>query len=240
MPSASQERTPRRRRASHSYEAVVGEAVALLDEAGEGALTFRSLAARLGGGVGSIYWYVDSKDALLDAATDMVLARHLEDTAGLGSEKDPLAAMHSLAVALFDTIREHPWTGAYMMRTAADQPHVLEVYERLGQPSLQLGLTPRDTFFAVSAVFGFVVGTAIDLGQQPPAEVMDGQGRDVHLERYAQHWRDLDPERFPFVRQVADEMATHDDAEQFRAGLDLILEGIHLQSGRARRRRQSR
>ncbi|WP_284327911.1 TetR/AcrR family transcriptional regulator [Demequina litorisediminis] len=55
-------RAPRRRRASHSLEAVVAASVAILDESGEDALTFRALAARLGGGVGSIYWYVSSKD----------------------------------------------------------------------------------------------------------------------------------------------------------------------------------
>src|SRR4051812_20391644 len=69
-----------RRRASHSLEAVVSEAVAILDEAGASALTFRSLAARLGGGVASIYWYVSSKDELLDRATDHVLAGVLADT----------------------------------------------------------------------------------------------------------------------------------------------------------------
>src|SRR6478752_5690014 len=62
-----------RQRASHSLDAVVTEAVALLDEAGEPALTFRALAARLGTGVGSIYWYVSSKDELLDRAADHVM-----------------------------------------------------------------------------------------------------------------------------------------------------------------------
>ena len=55
-----------RRRASHSLDSVLTEAVALLDESGEQALTFRALAARLGGGVASIYWYVSSRDELLD------------------------------------------------------------------------------------------------------------------------------------------------------------------------------
>ena len=59
-PPSRTDRSPRARRASHSLEAVVAEAVALLDEAGEQALTFRALAARLGGGVASIYWYVSS------------------------------------------------------------------------------------------------------------------------------------------------------------------------------------
>src|SRR6478752_5410499 len=67
-----------RRRASHSMDAVMLEAVALLDEAGEPALTFRALAARLGTGVGSIYWYVASKEELLDRAADHVIGEVLE------------------------------------------------------------------------------------------------------------------------------------------------------------------
>ncbi|WP_234106300.1 TetR family transcriptional regulator, partial [Streptomyces venezuelae] len=60
-------------------ESVLGEAVALLDEAGAPALTFRALAQRLGGGVASIYWYVANKDELLDLATDHVMAGVLAD-----------------------------------------------------------------------------------------------------------------------------------------------------------------
>jgi len=36
----------------------------------------------------------------------------------------------------------------------------------------------------------------------------------------------LDPAAYPFVRQMAAQLAGHDDREQFLAGLDLILAGI--------------
>lgn len=35
-----------------------------------------------------------------------------------------------------------------------------------------------------------------------------------------------DPAKYPFVRQVATQLRDHDDREQFRAGIDLILAGI--------------
>src|ERR1700712_6067155 len=82
--------TEGRRRASHSMEAVLPEAVALLDEAGEPALTFRALAARLGGGVASIYWYVASKDELLDRATDHVLGEVLAALEGRTGSDDAI------------------------------------------------------------------------------------------------------------------------------------------------------
>ena len=98
---------------------------------------------------------------------------------------------------------------------------------------MRLGLTPRECFHAVSAVLGFVVGIAADLGQEPPQEVLDGTTtREEYLARYADQWRELDPETYPFMHHIVEEFAGHDDTEQFRAGLDLLLAGLRLQAGR--------
>jgi len=221
-----------RRRASHSMEAVLTEAVALLDEAGESALTFRALAARLHTGVGSIYWYVSSKDELLDRAADHVLADVLADTEQLAGDDDPIDGMRAIAVVLFDAIADRPWLGGYFMRDTGVQPNGLRLYERLGQQVLRLDLTARERFHAVSGVLGYVVGIAADLGQQPPQVVLDGDvTRDEYLGRFVEQWRALDPAEFPFMHEIADEFEGHDDAEQFRAGLDLLLAGLRLQAG---------
>jgi AcrR family transcriptional regulator len=228
-------RTPQggRRRAAHSMEAVIAEAVALLDEAGDSALTFRALAARLGGGAASIYWYVANRDELVDRASDHVIAGVLADTEGFTEAADPIDDLRAIAVTLFDAIAARPWLGAYFMRNTGVQSNSLRLYDRIGQQVLRLDLTPRESFHAVSAVLGFVVGIAADLGQQPPQEVADGTvDRDEYLGRIVQQWRDLDSAEFPFLHHVIDEFAGHDDADQFRAGLDLLLAGLRLQAGR--------
>lgn len=213
-------------------EAVISEAVALLDEAGESALTFRALAARLGGGVASIYWYVSSKDELLDRASDHVLAGVLTDTERFTRAKDPIKDLRSIAVALFDAIADRPWLGAYFMRDTGTQPNAMALYERIGEQVLRLDLTKKQSFHAVSAIIGYVVGIAADLGQQPPQEVVDGSvSRDEFIAHYADQWRELDPEAYPFVHHIIEEFARHDDREQFRAGLDLLLAGLRLQAG---------
>ena len=221
-----------RPRASHSMQAVLTEAVALLDEAGDSALTFRALAERLGGGVASIYWYVSNKDELLDRATDHVLEGVLADVALLPATDDPIDDLRSVALTLFDAIVDRPWLGAYFMRNTALQPSGLKMYDRLGREVLRLqGLTPLQQFHAVSAVIGFVVGIAADLGQEPPREVLEGKiGRDEYLERFADQWRALDPDEYPFVTHIVEEFSGHDDADQFRAGLDLLLAGLRLQA----------
>jgi AcrR family transcriptional regulator len=212
-------------------EAVLTEAVGLLDEAGEGALTFRALAARLGGGVGSIYWYVQNKEELLDRAADHVLAAVLEDTARFVDAADPIDALRDIGVRLYDAAVDRPWLGNYFLRNTGNQPNSLRLYERIGGQVLRLRLSPRQSFHAASAVVGFVVGLAADMGQLPPEEVLSGElDRDQYLHRVVSEWRALDPAEYPFLHTVLDEFEHHRDAEQFRAGLDLLLDGLRRQA----------
>lgn len=207
------------------------EAVRLLDEAGESALTFRALAARIGGGVASIYWYVDSKDELLDRAADHVMDQVLADTEEFVGG-DPIDDLRSTAIALFEAVADRPWLGAYFMRNTGDQPNSLRYYERIGQQVLRLGLPPMETFHAASAVVGYVVGIAADLGQQPPEEIVAGEtSREEFFARTVAEWNDLDPEEWPFLHAIVDVFENHDDAVQFTAGLDLLLAGLRLQAG---------
>ncbi len=220
-----------RRRASHSMESVLTEAVALLDEAGEPALTFRALAQRLGGGVASIYWYVANKEELLDRATDHVIGSVLADLEALPERDDPIDALRDMALTLFDAIVARPWLGSYFMRNVGVQGNSLRLYERLGRQTLRLDLDALQRFHAVSAVIGVVVGSAVDLGQEPPQEVLGGAvSREEYLGRYAQAWRELDPEEFPFVLEIVDEFDGHDDVDQFRSALELTLAGLRLQA----------
>ena len=82
-PGCSGEWTP-----SPSRERIVKAAVELLDVAGEGGLTFRTLTERLATGPGAIYWHVANKGELLGAATDAVVTAALApspNTAPAGS-----------------------------------------------------------------------------------------------------------------------------------------------------------
>jgi AcrR family transcriptional regulator len=221
-----------RRRASHSLDTVLREAIAILDESGEPALTFRALAARLGGGVASIYWYVDGRDELLELATEQVMGGVLADSEPLTHGPDPVTNVRAIALALFDEFVRRPWFGAFMLRNSGLQPNSMAMFERLGQQLMRLDLTPKQRFHAVSSVVSYVVGVAIDLAEPPPKEYLEsGLAPAEFLRVLGDRWRALDPEAFPFAHQVADEMATHDDVDVFRSGLDLLLDGLRLQAG---------
>ncbi|WP_100834577.1 TetR/AcrR family transcriptional regulator [Kitasatospora fiedleri] len=214
-------------------EAVLAAAVALLDEDGEQALTLRALAGRLGTGVGSIYWYVSGKDDLLDRAIDHVLGGVLTTVEQRPDTADPIADLRAMAVTLFDAVADRPWLGDRFLRNIGSEGNSLRLYELLGRQLLRLDLTPKQRFHALSAVIGVVVSNAADLGQEePPEEVVEGAvGREEFLGRFADNWRALDPERYPFLHHIVDEFDGHDDREQFLAELDLTLAGLRLQAG---------
>jgi len=221
-----------RSRASHSLESVLAGAVELLDESGVQGLTIRALAARLGGGNASVYWYVSGREELLDLAADSVLGGVLDATAHVGAG-DPIDDLRIIAVAMFDAIADRPWLGPYVLRQTATQTHSLRLYERVGEQVMRLGLAPRQTFHATSAVVGYVTGTAADMGQEPPEAVVSGTvSREEYLAAATAQWRALDPDQFPYIRLIIDEFAGHDDRDQFIDGLDLLLAGLRLRAGR--------
>lgn len=224
---------PGRQRSTHSLEAIVDAAVALLDETGEASLTFRALAERLGGGVGSVYWYVSGKDELLDRATDAVMGELLRATEPLGSGGEPIATLRALGLALFGSMADHPWLAPYLLRDVGMQPNSIRVYERFGQPLLRLNLTGTQRFHAVSAIVNYVVGVGAELGQQVQRGVPGAEGqadREAQFVDAVAAWRALDAAEFPFVHEVVGEFEAHQDADQFAAGLDLLLAGLRLQA----------
>jgi AcrR family transcriptional regulator len=216
-----------RRTDALSKEKIVEAAIAILDGAGEGALTFRALAARLATGSGAIYWHVADKDDLLAAATDDVITRAMSGVGQTGVGEgggEPRQAIRVIALGIFDAIDAHPWVGAQFSRQPW-QPAMLRVFEAIGGRLHALGAPERVWFDAWSALVTYIFGAA---GQNAANARLQAPGTDrsAALAAIAGGWAQLDPAQFPFLRQVAPQLSGHDDREQFLAGIDLILAGI--------------
>src|ERR1700744_4948811 len=103
---ATKTRRPERREEPLSRGRIVGAAVELLDDSGEGGLTFRVLAERLATGPGAIYWHISGKGELLTAAMETVLA---DTVTAAGAGLTPQDAVRALGLGVFDAIGVHPW-----------------------------------------------------------------------------------------------------------------------------------
>lgn len=216
--------TPSRRADSLTRDTIIDAAIALLDTAGEGGLTFRALAARLATGAGAIYWHVADKDDLFTAASDAIVARAME-AAPQGNT--PQAGIRAVALAVFEAMDAHPWLGSALSRAPGQLPTV-RILERLGRQVDALGVPQERQWMAACALLNYLLGVS---GQNAANAVI---ARDQGLERahflgtLAGAWSRLDAQAFPFARKVAGQLRTHDDREDFLAGIDLIVHGMQV------------
>jgi len=212
-----------RRADALSKERIVDAAIEILDNEGEGALTFRALAAHLATGSGAIYWHVADKHDLLAAAADRVIAGAMADESS-APDDDAAEAIRRVALRLFDAFSAHPWVGAQLFR-APWQDAVLRILESVGGHLQGLGVPEPAQFNAASALMHYIFGLA---GQYAAGARLHSRdpGQPEIVATVADRWTQLDPAAYPFVRKVAVQLAAHDEREQFVAGIDLILKGI--------------
>jgi AcrR family transcriptional regulator len=221
VPMAARAQRTERRADALSKQRIVAAATEILDADGENALTFRALATRLATGAGAIYWHVASKNELLAAAADDVIAGVMT---GVASGAEPQEAIRAIALGVFDAIDAHPWVGAQLSREPW-QSALLQIFEGTGEQLQALGVPGRAQFDCASALVNYVLGLA---GQYAAAArlLTPETDRSAFLTTVAAQWTQLDPAQYPFMRQVATQLRDHDDREQFLAGIDLILAGI--------------
>jgi AcrR family transcriptional regulator len=237
-------RQSQRRRQVLSRERIVEAAIGLLDTGGEGALTVRALAERLSTGAGAIYHHVGNMNELVQAATETVVADVLPPLAGPGgragesggpevSEGRPEDRIRAVALGLYDAATEHSWLASRLAVQLTRAPRgavTPRIFESMGRPLRELGVPREDWFVTTSTLVHYVLGATTQNAQAtdgPGAAPPDTEeARAAFLDTASRAWRDLAPEDYPFLHEIADQMREHEDRAQFLAGLDLILAGV--------------
>ncbi|CAD0318401.1 TetR/AcrR family transcriptional regulator [Xanthomonas hortorum] len=215
-------RSPQRREDALSRERIVEASIALLDSRGESGLTFRALADALATGAGAIYWHIDNKRELLTAASDAVVARTI---GALLPGAAPPATVRALALGMFDAIRRHPWIGAALTGAPGQLP-VVRMVECIGQQIRAMGVPEQRQWSTVSALLSYILGVAGQNGANAQLARQQGFDRSGLLDEVAAMWSRLDAAKYPFARSIAGHLRTHDDRDDFLAGIDLIMAGV--------------
>lgn len=138
--------------------------VRLLDREGMARFSMRRLAGELGVTAMSLYWYVNSKDELLELALDAVqgeLELPTEGGAGEGAEDAEWRAdVRQLAASYRAMLVTHPWASATLGQYMNIGPGASE-FARSAQEVLgRAGLPPAELPGALAAVFQFAYGFA--------------------------------------------------------------------------------
>ena len=131
--------------------------VRLLDEEGLAKFSMRRLAAELNVTAMSVYWYVDTKDDLLELALDKVYGGlELPDPTDEGA--DWREQLRTLATVYRALLVRHPWLSPLAGRYLNIGPNSLRFARTVQQVVLRTGLPAHGITGAISAVFQFVYG----------------------------------------------------------------------------------
>ncbi|MEU6661742.1 TetR/AcrR family transcriptional regulator [Streptomyces sp. NPDC046821] len=130
--------------------------VKLLDADGLAKFSMRRLAGELGVTAMSVYWYVDTKDDLLELALDHVFGGlELPESQSPGDWRGRLRALAAQYRAL---LVRHPWVATLHGNFLNIGPHSMDFSRRVQTVIKDTGLSTTGQRGAIAAVFQFVYG----------------------------------------------------------------------------------
>ncbi|MBL1083361.1 TetR/AcrR family transcriptional regulator C-terminal domain-containing protein [Streptomyces actinomycinicus] len=138
-------------------ERITEASVRLLDAEGLAKFSMRRLAAELNVTAMSLYWYVDTKDDLLELALDATYAElRLPDPEDAG--EDWREQLRELATAYRGLLVRHPWLSPLAGRYLNIGPNSVAFSRVVQQVIGRAGLPAHGVTGAIAAVFEFVYG----------------------------------------------------------------------------------
>ncbi|MEU6069436.1 TetR/AcrR family transcriptional regulator [Streptomyces sp. NPDC047082] len=218
-------------------ERITEVTVRLLDADGLAKFSMRRLAAELNVTAMSVYWYVDTKDDLLELALDAVFGglRLPDPEAGDEDWRDQLRA---LATEYRVLLVRHPWLSPLAGRYLNIGPNSLAFSRVVRQIIRRTGLPAHGVTGAISAVFQFVYGYGTIEGRFAARVEAAGLTPDEYF-RTAISAVSEAPQTADMIKESKDIMAARggDTVEEmldrdFTFALDLLVAGIEAMVAR--------
>ena len=207
------------RRPRLSRERVVEAALAIADADGLGALTIRSLAALLGVKPMSVYYHVANKDEILAALVDVVFGEIELPVPGRPWRPEMERRAHSAR----EVLARHRWAIGLLESRTDPGPANLRHHDTVIATLRAGGFSPAMTAHAYAVLDSYVYGFALQEASLPfegPESV--GDVAVPIMERMAAGG-------YPHLVQMAMTyylQPGYDFGDEFRFGLDLILDGL--------------
>ncbi|MGN9791538.1 TetR/AcrR family transcriptional regulator [Streptomyces sp. OZ13] len=218
---------------------IIDATVRLLDAEGAARFSMRKLAAELNVTAMSVYWYVDTKDDLLELALDAVFGTvSLPDT-----DEDPndwREQLRALAAGYRALLVRHPWVSPLIGTYLNIGPHSMAFSRAAQQIVRNTGLPPHGQMGGISAVFQFVYGFGTIEGHFTERCAAAGLSQDEYFRQAMGTIRERPEYREKFAH--ADELMEArggDTVEEMRErdfgfALDLLIAGIEAMVERSK------
>ncbi|MFI7408154.1 TetR/AcrR family transcriptional regulator [Streptomyces sp. NPDC049627] len=211
-------------------ERITSATVRLLDAEGLAKFSMRRLAAELNVTAMSVYWYVDTKDDLLELALDAAFGElTLPDPE---SHEDWRIQLRAVARGYRELLVRHPWLSPLIGTYINIGPNSLAFSRLIQRIIRKTGLPAHGLVAAISAVFQFVYGFGTIEGHFIARSAAFGMTPDDYF-HHAMSTVTQSPEAAEIVQDAAELMEARggDTVEEmwerdFDFALDLLVAGI--------------
>lgn len=200
-------------------------AIELADSEGVAALSIRKLAARLGAGAMSLYWYVASKDDLIDLIVDAVYGEVALPAQPSGDWRRDLAEVARGSRGL---MHRHPWLAALVGNRALLGPNALRRIDYSLATLDPLGLDISSMMGLLGTINAYVTGFVLnELGEAETRRRTGLTDQEFRLSAapYVQE-HVIASGRYPHLARYVLEGEDRDADAEFAFGLDCLLDGI--------------
>ena len=196
---------------SLALDDIATAALSLLDRAGLGALSMRSVADELGVGTMSLYRYVSDREHLERLVVELVLRDVVLEAPSRASWTNRLAL---LAERVREAVGAHPAVLPLLIIHRHESPHSIRWGEAVLGVLAQAGFSGKRRVIAFRSLLSYVIG-ALQVEQLGP---LAGAGTRALAE--------LPASEFPYLAETARDAQRVDPASEFRSGLALLLRGL--------------
>ncbi|MEV0809739.1 TetR/AcrR family transcriptional regulator [Micromonospora sp. NPDC050200] len=213
-----------RRRARLTRERVLQGALSVADSGGLGSLTIRSLAKELGVKPMSVYHHVANKDEILDALVDIVFGEIELPVSG----RDWRSELRRRAHSARQVLARHRWAIGLLESRSSPGPANLRHHDTVIATLREAGFSAEMTAHAYALIDSYVYGFALQEAALPfegPESV--GEVAEPIMEVMAAG-------EYPHLVEMATSyymQPGYDFGDEFRFGLDLILDGLERSLG---------
>ena len=209
-----------------TVDRILRVAMDLADREGLDAISMRRIASELGSGVMSLYYYVPSKDDLLDLLLDAGIGEMALPERASGNWR---ADLRMVALETRECLKRHTWLPGLLNKRPAIGPNRFRQFEFALSTVSGLGLDIQEMFRMIASLYIFVLGfVTMELSE---GEMLRREGFDKVLAPYVDKL--MATGRFPNVARLHREGRRPPPGDEtFNGSLELVLEGIaSLQRG---------
>jgi AcrR family transcriptional regulator len=228
--AGSRKRGPR---PSLNREQIVRAAIDIADAEGMETLSIRQIASKLGVSTMALYWYVESKNDVLDLMIDAVYA---EIEFPPQPSTDWRADCTNLAKHVRTVMRRHPWLAALSSNRPLLGPNALKLHEYLLATLSLLGLDPHITLGLVEIVGvylrGFVQQELGEAEAQRRSGLSENEWR-MSVDPYI-HDHVIASGQYPHLAYYFSHVEEWDDDKRFDFGLEFLLDSMSARAQQLR------